>query len=654
MFDNLKPHFTTYTSSLKLIKPYITTTHILAIITSGALPIIDCALSYYNKSSTDGEDESKSNEMFSANLLLAFIPPVIACTKVALDMYLVNSIAKSLKEDNINKLLDANKFLLNTGHTDSSRSMKSLNNHTVGYNIDDTVDTAVKIAMGIPIGTISIACGLGNTYILTNSIIPVGSAFGLGVGSIVASNYLGSKTKYYNDKNLNMLNEFELKLGFIENNRSSVVMLNALEHEKKAILNELNDRSSELPNIVGLSFAKSLIAYCALPVSNIFCAPFVSDFTASQVSYLNLTVGMVAQNISNLSRIISNDVSVFKNHLERLKIFNKAHQEWQDLLKENNNLAQEFVLKSNGSNGDNIITLKDFSIQRPSNIKLTASKDLINQEEASNMKKLQDEISDDSGLWQEAQLTRELLNQKYKEDWPIEITARYTELFVPKEHWPAQVAQYIKDKSFILHDVNLSLKANNVYHLVGQSGCGKTTVLKALVNNWPYTSGKVSYNCAKEDIYFLPQQPCIPPNSTLRDIIAYPVTDYQGNIFNTSHIKELMTTFGLAEKAEELDAVGKNWANDLSGGEKQKIALIGAIIKHPKLLILDEATSAIDEVSRNNLHTTIRDELPETTIIFTDHNHNSLEHFRDHQLKINAQQLEICGALGHVAQIDLE
>ena len=602
MFDNLKPYFTTYTSSLKLVKPYITTTHILAIITSGALPIIDCALSYYNKSSTDGEDESKSNEMFSANLLLAFIPPVIACTKVALDMYLVNSIAKSLKEDNINKLLDANKFLLNTGHTDSSRSMQSLNNHTVGYNIDDTVDTAVKIAMGIPIGTISIACGLGNTYILTNSIIPVGSAFGLGVGSIVASNYLGSKTKYYNDKNLTMLNEFEVKLGFIENNRSSVVMLNALEHEKKAILNELNDRSSELPNIVGLSFAKSLIAYCALPVSNIFCAPFVSNFTASQVSYLNLTVGMVAQNISNLSRIISNDVSVFKNHLERLKIFNEAHQEWQDLLKENNNLAQEFVLKSDGE--DDIITLKDFSIKKPFNVRLMPSGGFASREEASEVEESQEEILD--------------------------------------------------NENFILNEANLNLKANNVYHLVGQSGCGKTTVLKALVNNWPYTSGKVSYSCAKEDIYFLPQQPCIPPNSTLRDIIAYPVTDYQGNIFNTRHVKELMTTFGLAEKAEELDAVGKNWANELSGGEKQKIALIGAIIKYPKLLILDEATSAIDEVSRNNLHTTIRDELPETTIIFTDHNHNSLEHFRDHQLKINAQQLEIYGALGHVAQIDLE
>ena len=220
------------------------------------------------------------------------------------------------------------------------------------------------------------------------------------------------------------------------------------------------------------------------------------------------------------------------------------------------------------------------------------------------------------------------------------------------------VKEETKEENIILRDTNLKLKSKTIYHLVGKSGCGKTTILNAFLQNWPYVEGKVSYACDEKDIYCVPQKLCIPPHSSLLSIILYPQTlkPFESKFLyikpfesKFSYIKQLMQDMDLTEKAKDLNSIN-DWDIILSGGEKQKIALIGAIITRPKLLMLDEATSALDKVSRDNIYKVIKSKLPETTIIFTDHNHDSLEYFTDHQLQINNdKQLQICGALNYEA-----
>jgi ABC-type uncharacterized transport system fused permease/ATPase subunit len=91
----------------------------------------------------------------------------------------------------------------------------------------------------------------------------------------------------------------------------------------------------------------------------------------------------------------------------------------------------------------------------------------------------------------------------------------------------------------------------------------------------------------------------------------------------------------------EIEAENINWNERLSGGEKQKIAIIRAILNNPTFIIMDEATSALDRQNKQIMYKMIKEyisKLEKYIIIYTDH--GLVEDFADSTLEISGQNLE--------------
>jgi putative ATP-binding cassette transporter len=182
------------------------------------------------------------------------------------------------------------------------------------------------------------------------------------------------------------------------------------------------------------------------------------------------------------------------------------------------------------------------------------------------------------------------------------------------------------DADFALTDVSLDLPdgrtlariesfafvAHQPTLIVGPSGVGKSTLMRAIAGIWPYGAGEIAEPKAK--IMLLPQRPYFPIGS-LRDAIAYPASPAE---VDDAAIRAALTKVGLAALADRLDD-SDNWQMRLSGGEQQRLAVARALIAAPDWLFLDEATSALDEDSESALYRAIAAKLPKTTIVSIGH-----------------------------------
>ena len=162
----------------------------------------------------------------------------------------------------------------------------------------------------------------------------------------------------------------------------------------------------------------------------------------------------------------------------------------------------------------------------------------------------------------------------------------------------------------------------------GQSGVGKSTLLRALAGIWHEGTGSVSR--PKEHVMFLPQRSYL-PDGTLKDVLAYPAS---GEFVDDEKVIAVLDAFDLGHLANRLDQVA-HWHQRLSPGEQQRIAAARVLLQAPSLLILDEATSALDPHNERALYATILENLPGVTMISVAHG-TGLERFHDKELVLTA------------------
>lgn len=149
--------------------------------------------------------------------------------------------------------------------------------------------------------------------------------------------------------------------------------------------------------------------------------------------------------------------------------------------------------------------------------------------------------------------------------------------------------------------------------VTGRSGSGKSTLFRALAGIWPFGAGTVHRGGGTA--LFLPQRPYL-PLGTLRHALVYPM---RVDTVSDDDVRAALEAVGLGQLAPRLDEEDA-WAQRLSGGEQQRLAIGRALLVKPDWLFLDEATASLDPASEAALYGLLRARLPNATVISIAHN----------------------------------
>lgn len=156
-----------------------------------------------------------------------------------------------------------------------------------------------------------------------------------------------------------------------------------------------------------------------------------------------------------------------------------------------------------------------------------------------------------------------------------------------------------------LHDINLSLKEGEFIAIVGPSGCGKSTLLSLIAGLLPFIGGEITageillqnrpVSENRDRIgYMLQKDHLFPWRSTKRNVLLGPEIRHDKTSEKETKALALLDSYGLAQFAGSSPS-------SLSGGMRQRAALIRTLMTEPALLLLDEPFSALDYQTRLNV-----------------------------------------------------
>jgi putative ATP-binding cassette transporter len=165
----------------------------------------------------------------------------------------------------------------------------------------------------------------------------------------------------------------------------------------------------------------------------------------------------------------------------------------------------------------------------------------------------------------------------------------------------------------LLAATSLRLKQGESVLVTGPSGAGKSTLFRALAGIWPYWKGKIALPRGAK-LLFLPQKPYL-PIGPLKYAACYPGDEA---LISDEAVREALAAAGLKHFAGDLGR-DENWAQLLSGGEQQRLAIARALLNRPDWLFLDEPTAALPDEAQAALYRLLAEKLPATTMISIGH-----------------------------------
>jgi peptide/nickel transport system ATP-binding protein len=132
--------------------------------------------------------------------------------------------------------------------------------------------------------------------------------------------------------------------------------------------------------------------------------------------------------------------------------------------------------------------------------------------------------------------------------------------------------------------VTLDIAQGETFALVGESGCGKSTVARLIVGLYKPTEGRVAYSGRRMQMIFQDPYASLNPRWRVRDIVGEPI-----QVLGTSQkVADLLLQVGLAPED------GDKYPHEFSGGQRQRISIARALGGEPDFLVCDEPTSALD------------------------------------------------------------
>ena len=218
-----------------------------------------------------------------------------------------------------------------------------------------------------------------------------------------------------------------------------------------------------------------------------------------------------------------------------------------------------------------------------------------------------------------------------------------------KMHFPIrkgmrqQIAGYVK----AVDDVSFSIKRGETLGLVGESGCGKTTIGRCIMRAYTPTAGKIMYwneQMASVDLAALKQKELKPYRRQLRMIFQDPYSSLNPRMTVLDIVGEPLKVHHVAKGAELEDRVAKllkrvglrpeymrRYPHAFSGGQRQRIGIARALALDPRIVVADEAVSALDvsvQAQILNLLEDLQAEL-DLTYLFISHDLSVVEYVAD-------------------------
>ncbi len=210
-----------------------------------------------------------------------------------------------------------------------------------------------------------------------------------------------------------------------------------------------------------------------------------------------------------------------------------------------------------------------------------------------------------------------------------------------KEYFKINVGAFQSKPLKAVDDVSFSINRGETLGLVGESGCGKTTVGRTLLHLYKPTAGEIYYNGklieTKKDIkefrkkatmVFQDPYSSLNPRMTVSDIIGEPLDVHK--LYNTKderreRILELMSHVGLNSEH------ASRYAHEFSGGQRQRIGIARALAVNPEFIVCDEPVSALDvsiQAQVINMFDELRDKIG-LTYLFIAHDLLVVRHISD-------------------------
>ena len=183
-------------------------------------------------------------------------------------------------------------------------------------------------------------------------------------------------------------------------------------------------------------------------------------------------------------------------------------------------------------------------------------------------------------------------------------------------------------EKIILEDISLSVEAGAHLTITGPSGSGKSSLLKLLASLVSPSSGRIVYQgqdledldpvAYRREVSYCFQQPVL-FGQTVRDNMAFPF-EIRHLPFDQERVLATLARLNLGPEFLEKPI------KELSGGEKQRVALVRNLLFEPKVLLLDEVSSGLDEKTKHVLRTFLKDLQQEgVTLIEVTHDQQEIE-----------------------------
>lgn len=201
---------------------------------------------------------------------------------------------------------------------------------------------------------------------------------------------------------------------------------------------------------------------------------------------------------------------------------------------------------------------------------------------------------------------------------------------------------------FVLKNINLNINSGDYLCILGNNGSGKSTLIKTILNLNPISHGEIKINCKKNDISYLPQANGILLDfpATVEEIVLSGTQTMQNKFNLPFYSQEDKRQAKIAMEKAKIINLSKRRFGELSGGQQQRVLFARAIVKRPKILILDEPCTGLDHDTSENFYGLLSEINTEdkTTIIMVSHDLSAVKKFAS-KVVILSGELKFCGSV---------